>query len=97
MTRTNEDGSWQFRGGEVIKQPVGGQLSKDVFTDANGDGFVNVRTYEAGLGDAVELISDVMLRRTDMGYEVLTNVEVEGNVGGKSFKLSPRVGWQKVP
>jgi hypothetical protein len=96
FTQTNEDGSWQFRGGKVIKQPAGGQLAQAVFTDANGDGFVNVHTYEAGLGDSIELLGDVTVRRVGASYEVLTNVEVEGNIGGRSFKLAPKTQWQKV-
>jgi hypothetical protein len=96
LTLTNEDGSWQFRGGKVIRQPENAKLSKSVFTDANGDGFVNVHAYEAGVGDAVELLGDVTVRRTEAGYEVLTNVDVEGSVGGHSFKLAPKKEWQKV-
>jgi hypothetical protein len=96
LTQTNEDGSWQFRGGKVIKSPANATLSKAVFTDANGDGFINVHTYEAGIGDEIELLGDITVRRVGTGYEVLTNVEVEGTLGGKSFKLSPKTEWQKV-
>ncbi len=43
MTVVTEDSQWHFRGGKVIVRPSGGLLTADVFTDANGDGFVNMK------------------------------------------------------
>jgi len=97
LTQANEAGTWLFRGGKVIRRPAGEKLTKGAFTDANGDGFVNLKTYEAGVGDAGELLADVTVRRTAAGdYEVQTNVPVSGEVRGRAFNLEAKEGWQRV-
>ena len=106
FTMTNEDGSWQFRGftgrdtdwkgGKAIKKPEGAKLTREVFSDANGDGFVNLKTYEIGIGDAVELLADVTLRRTATGYEVKTNVPLRGTFADKAIQAVAAGGWQKL-
>lgn len=77
---TNEDHTWHFRhtgDGDryrVIHRPGDEMLSKDVFTDANGDGFIHAKTYEIGIGDNVELMSNLIVKRTADGYRIETNV-----------------------
>src|ERR1044071_8160824 len=51
FTVTNEDHTWHFRAGKVIRQPSGAKLTEAIFTDANADGRVHAKTYEIGIGD----------------------------------------------
>jgi hypothetical protein len=94
---TNEDATWQFRcsafhpnepvlTGRVLRKPQGAPLTASVFTDANGDTRVHLKTYELGLGDELILPADVELRRTDAGCQVLANLPVEGVFNGKPFR-----------
>jgi hypothetical protein len=83
MVQCNEDLTWQFRGGKVIKKLEGAELTGKVFTDANGDGLINLKTYEVGIGDSVTVLSDIEIQRTEKGYAVKANVPVEGEAGGK--------------
>ena len=96
FTTTNEARTWHFRNGKVVRKPDGATLSKDVFTDANGDGLVNLKTYEIGIGDTIQVPSDVTIRRTGAGYEVRTNVAVEGKISGTPFNLKPAPAWQAI-
>jgi|GEM_PF-5522561 len=85
---TNEDHTWAFRGfgkGTVIHRPNGAHLNKDVFTDANGDGRINVKTYEIGVGDTVTLPANVIIRRSGDRYEIQGNVSVSGRVDGETI------------
>ena len=92
---TNEDHTWQFRcatekeglfTGKVIRKPQGGVLTASIFTDANGDKRVNVKTYELGLGDELTIPSDVELSRTDAGCDITANVPAEGLFSNKPFR-----------
>jgi hypothetical protein len=96
LTVTNEEFTWHFRSGKVIRKPDGATLTDQVFTDANGDGCREVKTYEIGLGDAVVLPVDVTFRRARKGYEVRTNVRVEGNVGVIPFARDAAEQWQAI-
>jgi len=97
LTVTNEDATWHFRGGRAIKRPAGADLTKDVFTDANGDGLVNLKTYEFGAGDTAAVHADFTLRRTAEGYEVLTNTAAEVRLGGRrTVKVAPAATWQRL-
>ena len=96
LTQTNEAGTWQFRGGKVVAKPAGQALSEAVFADANGDGLIHLKTWEAGTGDTIELYANVIVRRKGAAYEVLTNVAVKGNVEGHAFDLEPSTQWQHV-
>ena len=93
FTQTNETGTLYFRDAKIVKQPLSA-VTNNVFTDANNDGFINVKTYEIGIGDIVEVISDVTIRRTTGSYEAKTNVDIEGNVEGQTFKLCAQDTWQ---
>jgi hypothetical protein len=99
LVQIDESGEWQFRNGKPIRRPSPtASLSGDIFKDANGDGFVNVRTYECGLNDDVVLLADVEVRRrADGGHEVRTNVSVKGTLKGKAFSLDAGDGWQAIP
>ena len=104
FTMTNEDGTWQFRGftgrdadwkgGKVISKPEGARLARDVFRDANGDGFVNLKAYEIGVGDSLSLYSAVTLRRVEGRYEILTNVPVDVQIGNAHARAEPSPKWQ---
>lgn len=97
LTVSNEDNTWLFRGGKALRWPAGAVLSDKVFTDANGDGLVNVKTYEFGPGDTIQLPSNVIVRRTPAGYEAMTNVPVELTLQGRTTSLQPSAGWQAIP
>jgi hypothetical protein len=79
-----------------VKKPSGQELTQVVFTDANADGFVNVKTYEAGVGDTAEVLADVTIRRTADGYEAQSNVEAEVMLGPSQWKLTGAKGWEKL-
>jgi hypothetical protein len=85
-TVVSEDGAWHFRDGKVIRRPAGGVLAETVFTDANGDGFVNVKTYEIGLGDMVDVPSAATVERTASGYRILANAEIDLRIGSVSLR-----------
>jgi hypothetical protein len=95
FTTTTEDGGWHFRSGRVVRRPAGATLSESAFTDANGDGLVNAKTWEIGLNDEVLVPADLTIRRTDRGYEVRTNVRVTGRVGDTAFTLEASPEWQQ--
>jgi len=93
----NEDATWQFRCtafqqngltfvGKVIRKPEGAPLTPAVFTDANGDNRLNLKTWELGLGDTLAIYSDVEIRRSPAGYDVSANVSVEGTADGKAVR-----------
>jgi hypothetical protein len=96
MTVTTEDGQWHFRGGQVIRKPAGTTLTSGVFTDANGDGFVNMKTYEIGIGDHIDLPADITLRRTSSGWLAKANVPVSGVLQSSSFNLTAQESWQEI-
>lgn len=96
MTVCSEDGLWHFRGGQVIRKPAGVALTPSVFTDANGDGLVNIKTYEIGIGDSLEVPADVTLKRQGSNYLVLANTTVTGSIQGKGFNFTPSTAWQPV-
>jgi hypothetical protein len=89
FTVANEDLTWQFRAGKVIRPSPVGELSEQIFTDANRDGRVHVKTYEIGLGDEVELLTDVTVWRTGRGYEVTTNARVDLRIGNSKAQFDP--------
>lgn len=96
FTITNEDRSWHFRGGAVVRRPNDAALTAEVFADANGDGFVHAKTYEIGIGDTVTVPASIIVRRTADGCELRTNVPVSGQFDGKPFVLAPALDWQAV-
>ena len=96
LTSTNEDGTWHFRGGKVVLKPQGATLTDQVFTDANGDGFVMLKTYEAGIGNRILLPADITVRRAAPGWEIRTNVQMRGKIGATAFALEPKEEWQGV-
>ena len=57
---------------------------------------MNLKTYEIGIGDTVELLASVTLRRTAAGYEVKTNVHLGGTLAGKAVEAVAAGGWQKL-
>jgi len=93
-TQVSEDLQWHFRGGKLVHAPAGATLTKDVFTDANGDGFLNLKTYEIGIGDALEILADVEVRRQGAGYEVRTNMPVTVRLGDREQPFVPAKDWQ---
>lgn len=96
FTSTDETGAWHFRRNRVIRSPAGMALTPDVFTDANGDERVNLKTYEIGVGDAIELLADITLRRTDHGYEIRANVPVAATLPTGAVQISPSSAWQPL-
>ena len=58
----------------IFRRPEGAPLADKAFTDANDNGIINIRMYEAGIGD---------------GYRVQTNVRLEGALAGAAFRLEP--------
>jgi hypothetical protein len=99
MTVSTEDGLWNFRGGKVIKQPPGLPLTPGVFTDANGDGRIDMKTYEIGVGDQLRVPVDITIQRSQGGWLVKNNVALSGGIhstNSATFHLAPSNGWQKV-
>ncbi|HEY3862565.1 MAG TPA: hypothetical protein VGO59_11815 [Verrucomicrobiae bacterium] len=99
MTVSTEDGLWNFRNGRVVKHPPGASLTPRVFTDANGDGRIDMKTYEIGVGDSLGVPADVAFRRNADGWIVNNNVPVRGSLHGShavTFDLPPSNGWQTV-
>jgi len=99
MTVSTEDGLWNFRGGTVIKQPPGTPLTADVFTDANGDGRIDMKTYEIGVGDQLSMPADITIQRISGGWSVSNNVALSGSINSSNsatFNLAPSIGWQTV-
>ncbi len=96
MVVTNESGSWHFRNGLVVKQPAAEILRNAVFADNNGDGFINAKTYEIGIGDTLEIPSDITIRRSTIGYEILTNVDAEGSLGTLHFSAKLNSRWMPL-
>lgn len=89
MVQCSEDLAWQFRNGRVIRRPKDGKLTAGVFTDANGDGLIHLKTYEVGLGDTIVIPTDIEIRRTAQGYAIRSNVPVEVRLGGKVVRDTP--------
>ena len=96
MTDTTEDGQWQFRGSNVVHRPAGTPLTTDVFTDANGDGHVNVKTYEIGPGDHLSVPVEITLERRPNGWRVQTNVRLHATLNGDGFEVPALPAWQNV-
>jgi hypothetical protein len=99
MTVSTEDGLWNFRGGTVIKQPAGVPLTTDVFTDANGDGRIDMKTYEIGVGDQISVPADITIQRISGGWLVNNNVALTGTINSTNsatLNLAPSNGWQTV-
>jgi hypothetical protein len=96
FTVVTEDYAWQFRGGKVIRKPQGATLNRNVFAGPKGEGLGRLKTYEIGVGDAVEVPANITLRRTDAEYEIQTNVPIAGSVAGQVFTLPPAEGWQRL-
>jgi len=93
MTVTTEDGQWHFRGGRVITKPLGSALNSGVFTDANGDGRVDMKTYEIGVGDHATLPVDITIQRASFGWQAKSNVPVRATINGVFFNLLASTGW----
>ncbi len=99
---TNEDHSWHFRSTgqrdqyRVINRPPDQILTENVFSDRTGDGLVHAYTYEIGLGDTVDIPANIIVRRSDDGYELKTNTPVSGNIKGTNVKFAPSLEWQRV-
>jgi hypothetical protein len=89
FTVVNEDATWHFRGGRAIRRPAGAALAESVFTDANGDGLVNARTYEIGIGDSVEVSAAATVERTAAGYRIETNARLDGRLAGETIHAGP--------
>ena len=87
LTVITEDGQWHFRGGQVVRKPTGATLTASVFTDANGDGLTNVKTYEIGIGDSIDLPADITLKREGSSYLALANAPVSGTIQGNRFSI----------
>ena len=96
FTSVNEAGTWHFRAGRVLKRPTGARLGKESFGDENGDGRVHLKTYEVGIGDEIELYTQVTLRRAGAGYQVRTNVPVKVSLGNRRAELEPSEVWQPL-
>lgn len=96
MTVTSEDSRWHFRGGQVIKSPPGVTLTTGAFTDANGDGFINMKTYEVGIGDHVSLPVEISLQRILTGWRVRSNVRLHAVAGNTTFDLVASENWREV-
>ena len=96
MVMTTEDGQWQFRNNTVIRSPVGGTLTTDVFSDANADGLIDAKVYEVGVGDTVSLPVDVTIQRTAASWRVKTNVSLTGNINGTPLNLTALNSWQDL-
>jgi hypothetical protein len=94
FTTTNEDGTWHFRNNVVIKHPAGVDLSTAVFTDANNDGFINVKTYEIGIGDSVTVPVETTIRRNGPGFDIKTNVNGSGDIGSWHYTINAGSSWQ---
>lgn len=96
MTVTSEDYQWQFRGGTLVKGPVNELLTTDAFKDANGDGFVNMKTYEIGVGDQVGLPVEITVERNASGWLIRSNVALDGTIGKSTFKMDATTGSLSV-
>ncbi len=96
MTVTNEDGTWHFRNNAIIKQPSGAALSASVFTDANGDGFINAKTYEIGIGDTLTVPSEISIQRSASEYQIKSNVDVSGTLDTLPFSIKASAHWQMI-
>ena len=96
LTVCTEDGLWHFRGGQVIRKPAGAPLTASVFTDTNGDGLVNVKTYEIGIGDRLELPADLTIRRQGSSFMALANTAASGSVQGNRFSVKQDASWQQL-
>ncbi|MHC4872047.1 MAG: hypothetical protein ACYTFY_09395, partial [Planctomycetota bacterium] len=83
----NEDYSWAFRGGKVINKPEGAQLDDTVFKDSNNDGFINAKTYEAGVGDAVYLpVTIEVSQQADNTYSMKSSSDVTVKVAEEAVR-----------
>jgi hypothetical protein len=99
MTISTEDGLWNFRGGTVIKHPPGALLTAGVFTDANGDGRIDMKTYEIGVGDQLSVPADITIQRNPGGWLVRNNVALSGGIhssNSATLHLPPATDWQLV-
>lgn len=96
MTVTTEDGRWHFRNGRVIKAPAGVPLTSSVFSDANGDGLVNLKTYEIGVGDRLLVPAEVTMERAGKGWRIKTNVPLTGTLQGAILQLKASGDWQSI-
>ena len=100
MTVTTEDGLWHFRGGQVIKQPSGVPLTTSVFTDANNDGRVDMKTYEIGIGDDQRVPVDITIQRATNGWMIHNNIQLSGAINSTksaTFNLAPSSSDQLLP
>jgi hypothetical protein len=87
MTVATEDGQWHFRNNQVIKSPAGVPLTSDAFADANGDGVIDMKTYEIGIGDHLSVPAEITVERSPSGWHVQSNVSLHAVVEGTTFDL----------